>query len=368
MEPIRVAQVMGYMNGGGVESVVMNYYRHIDRDKVQFDFIVCEGSTLIPREEIESLGGRIFMVPDYKKMSQYVAALISIFKRENWKIVHSHMNSLSVFPLYAAKKAGIQVRIAHSHSTSGKGEPVKNALKAVLKTQANRYPTSRFACGELAGRWLFGDGSDFEVIYNAVDLARFAFDADVRSAVRTELGVDNHEFVIGHVGRFMPQKNQGFLIDAFAEMLHSKPYSVLVLVGVGDGKSIAERRAAELEISDRVMFLGQQPEVNRLYQAFDAFALPSQYEGLCLVGIEAQAAGLPCLLSDAVTREVDLTGTCGFLPIGDPSVWARSLCSVRPRSDCERSSVDFSAFASYDIHRQAERLMERYQDLLEGFV
>ena len=128
-EPIRVAQVMGYMNGGGVESVVMNYYRHIDREKVQFDFIVCEGSTLVPREEIESLGGRIFMIPGYREMTRYLSTLVSLFKHKGWNIVHSHVNSLSVFPLYAAKRAGIPVRIAHSHTTSGKDGLVRKCGK-----------------------------------------------------------------------------------------------------------------------------------------------------------------------------------------------------------------------------------------------
>ena len=169
--PIRVAQIVGKMNGGGVEAVVMNYYRHIDRSKVQFDFLVDSDSTLIPREEIESLGGRVFEVPPYQHVVEYQRELQRLFKQEGWKIVHSHINALSVFPLRAAKKAGVPVRIAHSHSTSGKGEYAKNTLKAVLKTQSNRYPTHRFACSKFAGEWLFGNAAEFDVVYNAIDLA-----------------------------------------------------------------------------------------------------------------------------------------------------------------------------------------------------
>lgn len=149
--PIRVAQIVGKMNGGGVEAVVMNYYRHIDRSKVQFDFLVDSDSTLVPREEIESLGGRVFEIPPYQHVIEYQRELLRLFRQEGWKIVHSHINALSVFPLRAAKKAGVPVRIAHSHSTGGKGEYAKNALKTVLKTQANRYPTNKVACSELQG-------------------------------------------------------------------------------------------------------------------------------------------------------------------------------------------------------------------------
>ena len=146
----------GYMNGGGVESVVMNYYRNIDREKVQFDFIVCEGSTLVPREEIESLGGCIFMIPGYREMPRYLSTLVSLFKHERWNIVHSHVNSLSVFPLYAAKKAGIPVRIAHSYMTSGKDGLVRNAVKNGLCRFSRLYPTHLAACSENAAAWLFG--------------------------------------------------------------------------------------------------------------------------------------------------------------------------------------------------------------------
>lgn len=186
--PIRVAQIVGKMNGGGVEAVVMNYYRHIDRSKVQFDFLVDSDSTLIPREEIESLGGRVFEVPPYQHVVEYQHELQRLFKQEGWKIVHSHINALSVFPLRAAKKAGVPVRIAHSHSTSGKGEYAKNTLKAVLKTQSNRYPTHRFACSKFAGEWLFGKAAHFEVVYNAIDLDRFCFNAEARAQARADLG------------------------------------------------------------------------------------------------------------------------------------------------------------------------------------
>lgn len=358
--PIRVAQVMGYMDGGGVEQVVMNYYRHIDRSRVQFDFLVCEGSGMVPREEIESMGGRVFMVPPYKELPRYMREMERLFRAERWPIVHSHVNALSVFPLRAAKHAGVPVRIAHSHSTAGRGETAKNAAKSVLKRFANAYPTHRMACSRYAGEWLFGKGADFEVVYNAVDLSRFSFDAGTRAQARADLGLVGDQLAVGHVGRFMPQKNQRFLIEAFAELAGLRPDAVLLLVGSGEAVPLAESWAAEHGVADKVMFFGQRDDVGRLYQAFDAFVLPSLYEGLPLVSVEAQAAGLPCFLSDRITRELDVTGTVRFLPIDGASVWAEALAGVEPG---ERITALREDFENYDIDRAAGRLAARYLEL-----
>ena len=356
-ETIRVAQVVGKMVGGGVEAVVMNYYRHIDRNQVQFDFLVDADSTLVPREEIESLGGRVFEIPPYQHVVEYQRELQRLFKQEGWKIVHSHINALSVFPLRAAKRADVPVRIAHSHSTSGKGEYVKNALKAVLKTQSNRYPTHRFACSKFAGEWLFGKGANFEVVYNAIDLDRFRFNA------RADLGLVGNQFAIGHVGRFTAQKNHAFLIDVFTQVAKRRDDAVLLLVGTGEAGVSVKALVDERGLTDRVKFLGQRSDVNRLYQAFDAFVLPSLYEGLGLVGVEAQVSGLPCLLSDAITREVDVTGECKFLPIDSPVVWADEIDSLLPYSYEGRLSISSGQFADYNIDLQGERLTRKYLDL-----
>lgn len=358
--PIRVAHVIGKMIGGGVEQVVMNYYRHIDYERVQFDFLVDADSTLVPVGEIEALGGRVFTVPPYQHLAAYERELERLFREERWPIVHSHINALSVFPLYAAKRAGVPVRIAHSHSTAGKGETAKNAVKSVLKQFANVYPTHRMACSKYAGEWLFGKGADFEVIYNAIDLSCFSFNAEARARARADLGLVGGQLAVGHVGRFMPQKNHRFLIDAFAELARLRSDAVLLLVGSGEAEALAESWAAERGVADRVRFLGQRADVGRLYQAFDAFALPSLYEGLCLVGVEAQAAGLPCFLSDQITREVDVTGTVRFLPIDNPSAWAAALAEVEPGGRIEAHREDFE---NYDIDCAASKLAARYLEL-----
>lgn len=361
-KPIRVAQIVGKMVGGGVESVVMNYYRHIDRNKVQFDFLVDEDSTRVPEEEITSLGGRVFRIPPYQHPIRYRRELIRLMREQQWPIVHSNINTLSVFPLSAAKKAGVPVRIAHSHSTMGKGEFAKNVMKLALRPFANVYPTVRFACGHYAGEWLFGKNHDFTVIPNAIELDKFRFDPTARQETRKELGITDDTFLIGHVGRFMPQKNQAFLIDVLADLLPNRPNTMLAFVGDGPDRADVQQHAEELGVSDHVLFLGQRSDVNRLYQAFDVFCLPSLYEGLCLVGVEAQRAGLPCLFSDAITREVDVTGTSKFMPIDSHEEWSSSISVLEPGTRIDSSD---KAFSDYDISENAQKLTSMYLKLFE---
>lgn len=363
-EPIRVAQVVGKMVGGGVEAVVMNYYRHIDRSKVQFDFLVDSDSTLVPLEEIESLGGRVFEIPPYQHVVEYQKELQRLFKQEGWRIVHSHVNALSVFPLRAAKRASIPVRIAHSHSTSGKGEYSKNAMKWVLRHFANIYPTARAACSERAGRWLFGEKYDFTLFYNAIDLERFKYDAGKRKRTRDELGIENDTFVIGHMGRFMAQKNHSFLITAFAKFLKFEPNSLLLLAGNGDHIGQIEDLATKLGVADRVRFLGYRSDSDCLYQAFDCFALPSLYEGLPLVAVEAQCSGLHCLLSTAITREVALTEGVEFLDIDSADEWVKAFLTCS--KDRTRNDAPISLFTAYNTEDAALHLQNYYCDFISG--
>lgn len=364
-EPIRVAHVMGKMSGGGVEAVVMNYYRHIDRSQIQFDFLVDSDSTLVPHEEIESLGGRVFEIPQYQHLYTYMKYLEGLFTEQDWLIVHSHINVLSAFSLCAAARVGVPVRIAHSHSTAGKGEYAKNMIKRLLRTQANRYPTYRMACSYYAGEWLFGKGAKFDILHNAIELDRFSFDAEVRTQVRTDLGLDGDALAIGHVGRFMPQKNHAFLIEVFAEVVRRRKDAVLILIGAGELRPEIECMVKSIGVYDRVRFLGQKTDIDQFYQAFDVFCLPSLYEGLGMVAVEAQRVGLPCILSDKITREVDVTGEVKFLPIEDPNIWANAICAKEPGG---RFFVQPESFSDYDIEGAAQCLESLYLQLANSAV
>ena len=365
MPPIRVAQVVGKMVGGGMEAVVMNYYRHIDRDRVQFDFIVDSDSTYVPAEEIESLGGRIIEVSPYQKQPKNSLELERIFRQENWPIVHSHMNSLSVFPLRAAKHAGVSVRIAHSHSTWGKGELKRNILKAILRTQSNHYPTHRMACTRHAGEWLFGKKARFKVLYNAIELEGFSFDEQARQRLRKELGIPESSFVVGCIGRLTSQKNQSFLIDDVSKMRRNQE-SFLLIIGDGPDKDELKRHIGRIGIEDSVLMLGQRADVECLYSAMDAFCLPSTYEGLGIVAIEAQANGLPTLVSTNVPTEAILTESIRALPLVD-GVWSRELDDLRASNSVSESRKDnLGSLQRYDITLEAPRLVKYYEDAIRN--
>lgn len=363
---IRVAHVMGKMNGGGVEQVVMNYYSHIDRSEIQFDFLVDEDSAMIPRAAIEQLGGRVFLIPPYQQIVRYSKHLKGLFSQEGWRIVHSHINALSVFPLRAAMDAGVPVRIAHAHSTAGAGEPIKNLAKAILKRFSNRYLTHRFACSQYAGSWLFGGNVPFNILPNAVELDRFRYDSRARAEVREELGLSARNLVIGHVGRFAVQKNHMFLVDIFFKILEQEPEARLLLLGEGKLKQRVFEKVSALGLTDSVMFLGQRIDVQRYYQAFDCFVLPSLYEGCPVVAIEALASKLPCFLSEEVVIDPGLERGMEFIPLGRASDWVDAILRHPLNTASNRASGPILLPDGYDINIAADGLAKKYKSLEKG--
>ncbi|WP_281522036.1 glycosyltransferase family 1 protein [Dubosiella newyorkensis] len=359
-EPIRIAQMMTDMNFGGVEMVVMNYYRNIDRTKVQFDFIVLEGSTIPQREEIEALGGRIYIVPRYTHLIQYEKAIQKIFKENDYKIVHSHMNTLGIFSLYGAKKAGVPVRILHNHSTAGKGETKKNIIKYILRPFAKIYPTHLCACSKYAGEWVYGKNTEFKVFNNAIDLDKFKYNEVVRNELRKELDIEK-KFVIGHIGRFCYQKNHKFLVNIFNEVTKINENAVLILIGEGELEEEVKEQVKQLNLQRKVLFLGKKADAYRYYQAMDLLLLPSRYEGLPVVGIEAQAASLPIICSTEVTKETKITNLVEFLDLKAPiNEWAEKVKSISRKDVSEEIKK-----ASYDIKTEGEKLLHYYEGLLK---
>lgn len=357
--PIRVAHITGKMSGGGVEQVVMNYYRHIDRSKVQFDFLVDADSTLVPKEEIESLGGRVFVVPPYQHAIAYQKALASLFRSQGWRIVHSHINTLSVFPLWAAKRSGIPVRIAHSHATSGKGEIARNLMKYALRPFANHFPTHRLACSNYAGKWLFG-AAKFKVVVNAFDLKDLAFSQGARIEFRQNLGIGEDTYVFGHAGRFAPPKNQARLIRLFSDVAATRPDALLVFAGQGPDMEACKDLACDLGLASKVIFIGQHQNMSAFYSGIDAFVLPSAYEGLGLALVEAQDAGLPCIASRTVSQEANPTHKVTFVAYDDDDAWKEAMRLSRVRSNRLLSASEREALSLFDISKAAVELMEFY--------
>lgn len=368
-EPIKICHIIGNWVGGGVESMVMNYYRNIDKSKIQFDFLCSEESSNIPYEEIQSLGGRVILIPSYSKIFKYQKVLEKIFKKENYQIVHSHINALSVFPLRAAKQAGIPNRIAHSHSTSNIREWKKNLIKNLLRPFSKVYATDYFACTEHAGKWLFGKkiykNGKLVIMNNAIDLSKFEYKENFRHQKREELGIEKEMLVIGHIGRFVKQKNHEYLIDIFYEIKKKNKNTILVLVGKGPLEDEIKLKVDELGLKDSVKFLGQRKDVNELYQAFDFFVFPSLYEGLGIVLIEAQCSGCYCLTSSEVPLIAKVTDNIEFLKLKDtPYSWAISLLEKSTKLKRNNFSKELSD-NGFDITMEVNKLTEKYISLLE---
>jgi glycosyltransferase involved in cell wall biosynthesis len=362
--------VMGHMMGGGVEATVMNYYRHIDHARVQFDFVVDSDSTVVPREEIEHLGGRIFVVPPYRQIPRYLRACEALFRREKPDIVHSNINALSVFPLAAAKRAGVPIRIAHSHSTADPKEYKKTFIKNVLKHYSRMYPTHLAACSQYSARWLFGDRTvdmgKVHIVKNAIDLDEFAFNSKARAIKRGELGAYDGQLVIGQVGRMCFQKNQLFVLDVFADVLKRRPEALLVFAGDGELTGSVRAKAHKLGLEKSIRFLGIRDDVHALYQAFDVLVFPSTYEGLGMAAIEAQASGLAVLSSDRVPDEVRVVERLvRMIPLTSPELWVDALCAhniVGTRA----SEIGALNAAGYDIAESAEVMCRWYEILADA--
>ena len=368
-EPIRIAQIVGKWLGGGVEAVIMNYYRNIDRTKIQFDFICDDDSTNIPYKEIESLGGKVILIPPYQKAIKYHKELKKILKEGNYKIAHSHINTLSVFSLFAAKCAGVPVRIAHSHSTTNKKEKKKNLMKQLLRPFSKLFATNYMCCSELAGRWLFGnkeyDKGNVYLLNNAIDLDKFKYDEKIRREKRKELNIDDDTFVIGHVGRFVEQKNHRFLIDIFNEVHKQNNNSVLMLVGQGPLVEEMKEKVNDLKLNSEVYFLGQREDVNKLYSAMDIFVFPSIYEGLGMVTVEAQVNGLPCIVSNKIPKIAKVSEKMSFVnDLDDTKEWVKLIMNKNSSrnnsitSDIKRYDIDFNTnelencYLEYILHAE----------------
>lgn len=298
MEIIRVLYVNGgLMDRGGISMHMMNYYRHLDKSRIQIDFVVHGFEKGIFDDEIYSLGGKIYNIP--LKSKDYfgnIKALKEIFDTGKYKIVHSHMDAMNMVVLKIAKKCGIPIRIAHSHNTQHlTNNKIKFAINEYARLNISKYATHFFACSEKAGRWLFGDkavnNGKVTVIYNAIELEEFTFKQLKRDFLRDALDLKNN-FVIGHIGRFDYQKNHLFLLDVFNETLKLTENVKLLLIGDGHLRDEIITKIKKLGIEDKVIMMGVRSDINDLLNVFDVFILPSVFEGLGTVVIEAQANGL----------------------------------------------------------------------------
>ena len=366
---IRILHVLGGLNRGGAESMVMNLYRKVNREQIQFDFIVHTMEHQDYTDEILALGGKIFSFPRFVgyNVKEMKNTWNSFFKdHPEYKILHSHVRSYASLYIPIAKKHGLKT-IIHSHSTSN-GSGLSSVVKRIMQSSLKRKADYLFACSEESGRWLFGNKaltkSNYKMIPNAVDTKNFAFNTETRAQMRKTLGIEDDTVVYGHVGRLHPAKNHTFLLDVFKDVLAKKSNALLLLVGDGELRSEIEAKIKALDIQDSVMMLGSRGDVPELLQAIDVFVFPSRWEGLPVTVVEAQAAGLPCFISDTITRDVNTSCLVKYLPIDKgTAVWVNELTST----DLSRKDViEEIKKAGFDIEESTKNLSDFYMEQYNG--
>lgn len=356
----KVLHVLGGMGRGGAPSFIINNLREIDGQKVQFDFLVRKDNCAF-NETIEKHGGHVFVVAGFPGhlIANYKQTLKFFQERgHEYEAVHVHANALYyILPLILGKRYGIKKLILHSHNTQSNVcllQPLHYMNKLFVDKLANVF----LACGESAGKWMYGNRR-FEVINNAVDVQKFAFDTASRKEIRSHFGISDDTLVIGNVGRFEDAKNHRFLIDLFFKY-HSQNYkSILLLVGDGSLKTEIELKVKELGIQDSVYFLGVRSDVEKLYSSFDLFLMPSIFEGLPFVLIEAQCSGVKCLVSENVTTEALITDLVITKKLNDSiESWCEEISKssqvINTKKRLLYSQVVKEKY--YDIQYTAERL------------
>lgn len=366
---IHILQSVSNMDRGGIESMLMNYYRHLDRTRFQFDFLVNKKKPGFFDDEIRALGGRIFQSPGVAPQSYpvYLRSMQQLLAQHpEIKVLHAHNEAMQLFALEGAQKAGLPVRIAHAHNTRLPKDaklPIKWFCKQFIPGAATDY----WACGREAGIYYFGQSAwDARgvTLRNAIDLDRFGYRPQVRAKLRAEYGL-NDKLVVGCVARLMAQKNHTRLLDIFAALKKVRPDSCLLLVGDGELRAELEAKAARLGIAQDVKFLGVQSDTSVWYQAMDVFVMPSLFEGLPVVGMEAQASGLPCVFSTGVTEEVLLRPDSCRISLEQPDeAWAAVLKDAdRNLPDRAQAAAQVRA-AGYDIRQETLRLQQLYTGLI----
>ena len=365
MEPIRVLHNIASLHFGGAQAFLMNVYNNIDREKVQFDFVVTPEEKKDLYEQVEQMGGRIFVCPKYtgKNHFAYCRWWNDFFaEHPEYHVIHGHVRSTASIYLKIAQKYGL-VTIAHSHSTSN-GSGISAIVKNIMQLPIRYTADYLFACSDKAGKWLYGEKAtkqpNYRMIPNGVDLKRFAFHEEKRRQMRNQLKITEDTFVVGHIGRITVPKNHQFLVELFVAYHKENPKSRLLLVGDGELFEAVQQQCTQLGIREAVIMVGSKTNTEDYYQAMDIFVFPSLWEGLPVSVVEAQANGLICLLSDVITRDVDLTDQVKYLSLNEKSRWINEIARACPRPRTAASPENMKKLQPFDASVVAKQLQDFY--------
>ncbi|MFS7491736.1 glycosyltransferase [Carnobacterium maltaromaticum] len=365
-EPIRIAVVMGKYVTGGIKSVILNYYNEMDKSKFQFDLIVDKNSADRDYDEFTSQGARINEVTSVNKNPiKNIIETSKILKLNDYKIVHSYLNTLNIFPMFSGFLAGTKVRIAENLSTAHPKES-KTFFKNILKPFGKTFATHLAANSKYAAEWLYGRNElpNVEILRNGLDLEYFRYDPEIRQQRRKELNITDDTFVVGHIGRYQFQKNHNFLIDIFKEIHEKDNNTKLFLIGYGELTEEVWTKIKNNNLENYVIDGGASVDNVANYNAMDCFVMPSYYEGLPVVGIEAQATGLPCVFSSEITKEASLIENVSFLSLEDSiSIWASNILLYKNKKRF-KTQIELSKLG-YNIRIEAKKLTQYYEESLK---
>lgn len=359
----RILHCFTGLANGGVEAFVMNVYRNIDIEQVQFDFLLRDNTRTHYWDEIESMGGRIYTTPPYprKAISNYYATRKFISDHlDEYDTIHVHANSLFYMTaIQLAKKYGIKNRIIHSHNTKGSNQ-IASIIHQHNKKKLNQFANVKLACSKAAAEWMFPD-DEYTIINNGIDTEKYRFNSSVRDSIRNELNL-NGKYVIGHIGRFVEQKNHRFIVNLFNEYQKKDDYAVLLLVGFGPLEEQIKAQVSEFGIDNKVIILNNRHDPYNLLQAMDLFLFPSNFEGLPISLIEAQASGVDVIASDIQPNaEGKINDNCRLLPLDvGTEKWIDSISCMKEhdiaRGECANNIIK----AGYDIQHTCDQLMKIY--------
>ena len=352
----RIAVIMGKMHSGGKKNLVMEYYRHIDRTKIQFDFICDEDSNAIPTEEIESLNGQVYIIPRYQNIFGNIKAIKKICKENKYKIAHGYNGTMNVFGLYAAWRGGVPIRINESISMAHSSDK-KTVLKKILKPFSRCFSTHYMANGKACGKWQFGrlyDKGKVPIFKTVIDISENKYNEDLREECRKKFGIENN-IVIGHIGRLTAQKNTLFIIDIFFEITKIEDKAKLLIIGDGELKEEMLKKIRSYGIESKVLYLGRREDIRWFYNAMDCFLLPSLYEGLPVVGVEAECCGLPTFFSTEISRESS--------PCDDLGVFVGLDKSATEWAQLVLDKIKKVKKAGFDSVTEANKLLTYYEKL-----
>lgn len=359
---IKILHIVPNMNVGGLETFIMNIYRNIDRNKIQFDFIEHYKEESFYDKEIRELGGKIyhFSLRNDNNIIKYIIELNNFYKtHKEYKIIHCHMSSIGFINFIVAKINKIKVRIAHSHNSSTE-KTIKGKIKRLMMLPYKYVSTINYACSSESGKYLFGK-KKFEFIPNAVDTDKFKFSKYNRIQIRKKFDIDDATVVIGHIGRFNIQKNHEFIIDMFKKYNFIHPNSKLMLIGNGELYNKIKAKVKEMNLEKNVIFTGVVNETWKYYSAFDIFILPSFFEGLPVVGVEAQCNGIKCLFANNITKEIQVTNLISYLNL-DIDTWVKTLCDIDIYYD-KKNYYKIVKNTNFNIKKLAKKMQKKYIEM-----